>query len=127
MQLHEITNKKTKKKRIGRGGKTGTYSGRGMKGQKSRAGHRMQPVIRQFIKRYHKLPGYRNQSQETARVVNISELNKFPAGANITPTELRKVDKILGQGELKKAIHVKGFIVSATAREKIEKAGGSVE
>lgn len=61
MQLHELRPKhKIKKgKRIGRGGKRGTYSGRGMKGQKSRAGTRFEPIIRGLIKRYPKLRGYR--------------------------------------------------------------------
>ncbi len=123
MQLHELQNKKTKKRRVGRGDKT---SGRGTKGQKSRAGHKMQPVIRQFIKRYHKLRGYRNKSSFSAVVTNVGQLNKFPAGSTITPSEL-EVDKVLGQGEVKKVLHLKGFIVSASAKEKIEKAGGSVE
>jgi large subunit ribosomal protein L15 len=123
MQLHELQNKKTKKKRIGRGDKT---SGRGTKGQKSRAGHKMQPVIRQFIKRYHKLRGYRNKSHSSVMVTNVGQLNKFPAGSTVTPAEI-EVEKILGQGEIAKVIHLKGFIVSASAKEKIEKAGGSVE
>lgn len=64
MQLHELRPKhKIKKgKRIGRGGKRGTYSGRGMKGQKSRAGTRFEPIIRGLIKRYPKLRGYRFKS-----------------------------------------------------------------
>ncbi len=61
MQLHELRpkHKLKKKKRIGRGGKTGTYSGRGVKGQKSRAGAKFEPIIRGLIKRYPKLRGYR--------------------------------------------------------------------
>jgi large subunit ribosomal protein L15 len=61
MQLHEIKPiyKIKKKKRIGRGGKRGTYSGKGIKGQKSRAGTRFEPIIRGLIKRYPKLRGYK--------------------------------------------------------------------
>lgn len=61
MQLHELRpkHKLKKRKRIGRGGKRGTYSGRGVKGQKSRSGRRFAPVIRSLIKRYPKLRGYR--------------------------------------------------------------------
>jgi len=66
MQLHELqpTHKTKTSKRIGRGGKKGTYSGRGMKGQKSRAGARMQPLVRELIKRYPKLRGYRRKAKK---------------------------------------------------------------
>jgi len=65
MQLHELkpTHKLKKRKRIARGGKRGTYSGKGMKGQKSRAGRRLEPVVRGLIKRYPKLRGYRFKSK----------------------------------------------------------------
>ena len=61
MQLHDLKpNYKSKeKKRVGRGGKKGTYSGKGMKGQKSRAGRKLEPPVRGLIKRYHKLRGYK--------------------------------------------------------------------
>ena len=61
MQLHDLkpNNKSKEKKRVGRGGKKGTYSGKGMKGQKSRAGRKLEPPIRGLIKRYHKLRGYK--------------------------------------------------------------------
>lgn len=61
MQLHELKpiHKKKRSKRIGRGGKKGTYAGRGVKGQKSRAGRRLKPLVRELIKRYPKLRGYR--------------------------------------------------------------------
>jgi len=64
MQLHEIqpTHKLKKIKRIGRGGKRGTYSGKGVKGQNSRSGKRLEPVIRGLIKKYPKLRGYRFKS-----------------------------------------------------------------
>ena len=55
MQIHQVkpkTRLKTKK-RVGRGGKKGTYSGRGVKGQKARAGHKLAPAIRGIIKKYH--------------------------------------------------------------------------
>lgn len=65
MQLHELKpNHKLKKtKRVGRGGKRGTYSGHGIKGQKSRAGRKMQPIIRNIIKRYPKLRGHKFKSK----------------------------------------------------------------
>lgn len=65
MQIHQLKpiHKIKKKKRVGRGGKRGTYSGRGLKGQKSRAGRKMQPAIREFIKKFPKLRGYRFKSK----------------------------------------------------------------
>ena len=61
MQINQLSpkHKEKRKKRIGRGGKKGTYSGKGMKGQRSRAGRKMAPIIRELIKRYPKLRGYR--------------------------------------------------------------------
>jgi large subunit ribosomal protein L15 len=60
MQLHEIKGLKNKeKKRVGRGGKRGTYCGRGIKGQKARAGAKIRPALRDFIKKIPKLRGYR--------------------------------------------------------------------
>lgn len=61
MQLHELKpiHKAKKGKRVGRGGKRGTYSGRGQKGQKSRAGRKLKPIVRELIKRYPKLRGYK--------------------------------------------------------------------
>ncbi|MDD4466899.1 MAG: uL15 family ribosomal protein, partial [Candidatus Pacebacteria bacterium] len=88
MQIHElkIKNKAKKKKRVGRGGKRGTYSGRGMKGQKSRAGRKMEPLIRGSIKRYPKLKGYKFKSFKDIVVLNLSVLNKkFNEGEKVTP------------------------------------------
>ena len=60
MQSHQLkpTHKRKKPQRIGRGGKRGTYSGAGIKGQKSRAGAKIRPEIRDFIKKLHKLRGH---------------------------------------------------------------------
>ncbi len=142
MQLHQLKpiHKAKKKKRIGRGGKRGTYSGRGMKGQKSRAGARMQPMIRELIKRYPKLRGYKFSAQGTRpAIINIGTIEKiFCAGESISPKILlekkliRKVKgripdvKILGKGLLEKAVKVEKCEVSNSAKEKIEKAGGTV-
>ena len=92
MQLHQLSpkHKLKKKKRIGRGGKRGTYSGKGIKGQRARAGRKFAPVIRELIKRYPKLRGYRvqNQGKEVA-VINIGDLNKnFKDSEIINPEAL---------------------------------------
>jgi large subunit ribosomal protein L15 len=65
MQLHELKpiHKSKKRKRVGRGGKRGTFAGRGQKGQRSRAGRKMKPVVRELIKRYPKLRGYKFKSK----------------------------------------------------------------
>ena len=143
MQLHHLKpkHKPKKKKRIGRGGKKGTYSGRGIKGQKARAGRKFQPIIRELIKKYPKLRGYRQKSREKFEAeVNLLILEKkFKAGEKITPKILierriiRKIKgkipevKILGKGELNKKLVIEGCMVSENAREKIEKAGGTIK
>ena len=65
MQLYEIKpiHRLKKPKRVGRGGKRGTYSGHGIKGQRSRAGRRFKPIIRELIKKYPKLRGYKFKSK----------------------------------------------------------------
>ena len=146
MSLHEIKpiHKRKTKKRVGRGGKRGTYSGRGQKGQKSRAGHRFQPVIRELIKKYPKLRGYRqklkikNEKLKIA-IVNLDILEKkFNAGEKVTPEILlerrivRKIKgriplvKILGEGKITKVLIIEGCQISKSAKKKIEKAGGTI-
>jgi len=143
MQLHQLKlkHRPKRKKRIGRGGKKGTYSGKGIKGQKSRAGRKFQPIIREIIKKYPKLRGYRLSPREKVEVgVNLSTLEKkFESGAKINPEVLlakkiiRKMKgrmpnvKILGKGELKKRLIIEDCKVSKGAREKIEKAGGEIK
>ena len=142
MQLQEIKpiHKRKKQKRIGRGGKRGTYSGRGIKGQRTRAGRKMAPPIRELIKKYPKLRGYRFKSRkEKPAIINIKDLEKvFKKGDLISPQVLiekrliRKIKgrvpeiKILGQGNLTKKLTIKGCQSSEKAREKIKKAGGRV-
>ncbi|MEK7482592.1 MAG: 50S ribosomal protein L15 [Patescibacteria group bacterium] len=143
MQLHQLkpTHKNKDKKRVGRGGKRGAYSGRGMKGQKSRSGHNMQPVIRELIKRYPKLKGYRRASFAVkALIVNLNQLESaFSANDKVNPKTLLEKGlvsalagkitrvKILASGEIKKPLTIEDCDVSATAKEKIEKAGGVVK
>ncbi len=142
MQLHNIkSNIRLKnKKRIGRGGRRGTYSGKGQKGQKSRAGHRIRPMLRDVIKRIPKKRGYRFKSiKEKPAVVNLEIIEKkFKNGEKITPASLfgagiiKKMNgelpsiKILGGGNITKNVFVVGCAVSASAKEKIEKAGGKI-
>ena len=142
MQLHELRpkHKKKNRKRVGRGGKRGTYSGKGIKGQKARAGASFKPAIRTFVKRYHKLRGYRfKRTGRKPQILNLSILEKkFKSEEKINPQILlerkltRKIKgrvpkiKILGKGEVTKKFVIEDCEVSKVAREKIEKAGGTV-
>ena len=143
MQLHQIKpiHKIKKRKRIGRGGKRGTYSGRGIKGQKARAGRNLQPAIRELIKRYPKLRGYRFRIfEKNIAIINVDILEKkFEAGEIINPKTLlqrhliRKIKgkvpkvKILGKGEITKKLVIQDCEASKSAEKKIEKVGGSVK
>lgn len=142
MQLHHLKSTKNKKrKRIGRGGKRGTYSGRGVKGQKSRSGTNTQPIIRELIKRYPKLRGYRfNPRDIKPAVINLKIIEeKFQTGDKISPETLlerrliRKIKgrvplvKILGKGKLTKKVEVKNCQLSETAGKAIKKAGGTIK
>lgn len=148
MQLHELRpkHKLKQRKRVGRGGKRGTYSGRGMKGQKVRAGRRLKPVIRVLIKRYPKLRGYKFKPRELKlAIVNIETLEKkFPAKGEKTKIKINpqvllekkiihkikgKIPKvkILGKGKLTKALIIEGCQVSKGAKEKIKKVGGTIK
>jgi len=73
MQLHELqpTFPNKDRKRIGRGGKRGTTSGRGQKGQSSRAGHRIRPAERDFIQRLPKLRGVKNKPKLNRKDRNV--------------------------------------------------------
>jgi len=141
MQLQDLKPKHINKsrKRVGRGGKRGTTSGKGTKGQKSRSGRRIRPEARDFIKKIPKLRGYKFKSRFFYAVTNIGDLDKrFNDGDKVSPAILlkykmaSKVDgklpkiKILGDGELKKKLVIEGCKVSSTAKAKIEKAGGTV-
>jgi len=144
MQLHQLRpiHKKKSPKRIGRGGKRGTYSGRGQKGQKSRAGRCLKPIIRELIKRYPKLRGYKFKSKiknQKLKIINLDLLEKkFKSGEKISPQILldKKIIskikgripkiKILGKGKLTKKLIVESCQLSNSAKEKIEKVGGKV-
>ena len=137
------------RKRVGRGlssGK-GRYSGRGIKGQKSRAGsHKMRAGFEggqmPIYMRLGKLRGSTSKDampigpfRTSTAPVNVSALDRFDDGAEVTPEALvekgllknTKTDvKLLGNGELKKKLTVRVHAISATAREKVEQAGGTV-
>jgi large subunit ribosomal protein L15 len=130
------------RKRIGRGPGSGTgeQSGKGVKGQKARTGHHgarlgfeggQMPMQRRFPKK-----GFKNPFREEVHVVNVGALSKrFPSGtvdlatlqgAGMVPRSASNV-KVLGEGDVTNKLTVKASAFSASAREKIEKAGGKVE
>jgi len=143
MQIHELKpkHKNRRKKRVGRGGRKGTYSGHGMKGQKSRAGRKMEPIIRSLIKRYPKLKGYRSfRIDDYFAVVNLEVLEKNTKDGEIINPEnliikglISKVKgkthkvKILGTGKLTKKLVISNCKFSKSAKDAIEKAGGSIK
>jgi len=135
MQLHNLSIQNKKEKRVARGGKRGTTAGRGTKGQKSRSGHRMRPAQRDLLIRIPKLRGYKNKPKSDFNLVlHLSDLAKIK-GDVINRAALkahfgkdfREEIKILDKGEIKKAVNIEGVKISKGAKEKVEKAGGSVK
>ena len=145
MKLHELKPAKgavKAKKRLGRGTATGQgkTAGRGQKGQKSRSGGGVRvgfeggqmPLARRLPKR-----GFKNIFKKQYTEVNVELLNRFENGTEVTAELLKstgavsKIEKdgikILGQGTLEKAVTVKAAKFTASAQEKIEKAGGKAE
>ena len=140
--MHNLrqVHKRPARKRVGRGGKRGTYSGRGIKGQKARAGNRPAPVVRELFKRYPKLRGYRTaKRQRKPQAVSLEAVaKKFSEGQVVSPQTLLEKGlvraikrnapavKIVGSAELATKLSVHGCTLSAGARKSIEKSGGKV-
>lgn len=137
--LHEIkpAHPGKSKKRIGRGGKRGDNSGTGHKGQKSRAGHKMNPALHEMLIRIPKLRGFKNKPLFGKSMgLNIGTIDKKMTDSVISLETLTAAGlirrsqtdiKILGNGEVTKKFTVKGLAVSKSAKEKIEAKGGTVE
>lgn len=142
LTLHTIKpfpHSRKKVKRVGRGlGSTGTYSGRGQKGQKARSGGKKglkMLGMRRIILSTPKLRGFKSFYPKMTAVNVLSLEKKFNDNERVTPKTLlekglvgkmKAAVKILGDGELKKKLIIEGCAVSASAREKIEKAGGKI-
>jgi large subunit ribosomal protein L15 len=144
MRLHNLrprpsSRHRTKRLGCGESSGHGKTSGKGHKGQKARSGGSIRlgfeggqmPLIRRLPKR-----GFNNAAfHKHYAIVNVSDLNGFEAGAVVNEQLLRESNlvrghfagiKILGDGELKHGLKVEADKVSAAAREKIEKAGGTI-
>ena len=131
------------RKRVGRGNGSGygKTAGRGLNGQKSRAGGGKRPGFEggetPLAMRLPKLPGFRNINRVEYLPVNVSRLEeKFEAGDVVDGASLKAkgiikhedaLVKVLGDGDITKALTIKVDMVSASAKAKIEAAGGKVE
>ncbi|HHW18368.1 MAG TPA: 50S ribosomal protein L15 [Firmicutes bacterium] len=145
MELHEIlppapgSVKKAKRKGQGLGSGNGKTAGRGHKGQKARSGGAKGPGFEGGQMRLTmRLPkrGFRNIFGIEYDLVNVGDLDRFEPGAEVGPNELKEAGlvrknsrylKILGEGEINKALTVKAHAFSESARQKIEAAGGKAE
>jgi large subunit ribosomal protein L15 len=139
MQIHELTLSKKRKKgqRVGRGGKRGTYSGRGNKGQKARTNHRLKlKRIGSGLSRHvPKLGGFVSLRIH-AVAVDIKRLEeKFANGELVTPVSLKGKGiiksinnpvKIVGNAEITKKLTIKDCLTTVASKKSIEKAGGKV-
>jgi large subunit ribosomal protein L15 len=143
MKLHHLKpaeGSKRDRRRVGRGRAAGQgkTAGRGTKGWGARHNPKLgfeggqMPLQR----RVPKLKGFRNPTREEFAVVNVERLGaSFEAGAEVTPEALRERGlvrgglpvKVLGRGDLDRALTIRAHAVSSSARAKIEGAGGSVE
>ena len=141
-ELHPSPGSKCKPKRVGRGDGSGhgTYSGRGLKGQKARSGGGVRPGFEggqlPIIKRLPRKRGFTNIFRVGYAEVNVGRLNQFSPQTEVTPELLAQAGlikhkdrpvKILGDGKLEPALSVRVHRFSASAREKIEAAGGTAQ
>ena len=144
MKLHELAPaegavKDSFRKGRGPGSGNGKTAGKGHKGQNARSGGGVRPGFEGGqIPLYRKLPkrGFNNRFAKTYAIINVSDLNSFNDGDVVTLEallEARKVRKaldglkVLGNGEIEKKITVQAKVFSASAKEKIEAAGGKAE
>lgn len=143
MQIHQLTTKKRKaKKTIGRGGKRGTYSGRGNKGQKARSGASIDPLFEggrsSLVERLKKVRGFKSLNAKKA-VVKLEALEKSFKDGDIVSVETllaaKLVDKasvkdgikILTTGQITKKLTISAeLLLSETAKNAIIKAGGKI-
>ncbi|XLQ20299.1 MAG: 50S ribosomal protein L15 [Candidatus Moraniibacteriota bacterium] len=142
MQIHEISTTRKAKKRIGRGGKRGTYSGKGMKGQKSRSGGNVNPLFEggrtTLIQKMKKNRGFKSPHAKNV-VVTLTKLDRIYNDGDVVSRETLSEKKVLrsqtfdngikivATGEITKKLTIDAKVgVTASAKENIEKAGGKV-
>lgn len=142
MNLNELKpkTKRNKHKRIGRGGKRGTTSGRGTKGQRSRSGHRIRPAVRDLMMKIPKSRGFNFKSfGNSFETIDLSLIDKnFNSGEKVTPRTLKGKGlikfkkgslpniKVLDTGKITKKLILENLYVSENAAKKIIDLGGEV-
>lgn len=145
MKLHELApaeGAKKARKRVGRGNGSGhgTYSGRGSKGQKARSGGQVNPRFEggqaPLVLRLPRKRGFTNIFKKQFHLVNLEGLDRFEAGSQVTPETLAEAGlirnarlpvKLLGRGDLSKALKIRVHQWSKSAQQKVEAAGGALE
>ncbi len=146
LRLHDLRpnpGARKQRKRVGRGNASGkgTYSGRGLKGQRSRAGRDYNAVFEggamSMMRTLPRRGGFKNPNRVEYQPINVVELaRRFEPGATVDAAALVQVRllrretqpfKILAGGPIQRPLHLRAERVSAAARAKIEAAGGSVE
>lgn len=141
LKLRRNKGARTTKKRLGRGNGSGlgTYSGRGGNGQTARTGGNIKPGFTggqtPLYRKMPKAKGFNNINTVRYQAVNVSDLNKFEEGTEVNGETLFKHHlirnskapvKILGTGDLSKKLTIKVERVSASARQKITEAKGTI-
>ena len=142
-ELHSPYGARRQHKRVGRGHGSGRMktSGRGQKGQKARTGSKIPAYFEggqnRFSQRMPYLSGFKNPFKKEYIIVNLTDLRGFAANEEVTtetlaahglirPGDVKGMLKVLGNGKLDRALNVKAHKVSASARQQIEAAGGTV-
>jgi len=145
MKLHELSpadGAKKDRKRVGRGNGSGhgTYSGRGIKGQKARSGGQVNPRFEggqvPLVLRLPHKRGFTNIFKQRYHIVNLEGLDRFEDGSEVTPEALAAAGlikdtslpvKLLGRVEISKRLTVRVHGWSQSAQQKVEAAGGAIE
>jgi large subunit ribosomal protein L15 len=145
MQINtlQLKNKRKKRKTIGRGGKKGTYCGKGNKGQKARSGAHVNPLFEggrsTLIDHMKKIRGFKARTAKKATTSLERIEKKFENGEIVDKKSLIKFEiigrleaqngiKIIGKGKITKKLTIdKGIFLSAAAKSAVEKAGGKVK
>lgn len=145
MKLHDLrppegSTKVSKRVGRGHGSGKGKTSGRGMMGQKARSGpgpyRTFEGGQNRLVKRMPFKRGFTNIWRVEYQVINVAQLEAWPSDVEVTPETLlatrlirrkRKPVKILGDGEITRALTIRAHKFSASARQKIEAAGGTIE
>lgn len=143
MQSHQLKTRNTQsRKRVARGGKRGTYSGRGNKGQKARSGGNIDPLFEggrsSLVERLKKVKGFKSPHAKKV-TITLAQLDaKFEDGGEVNiralvrtglldPSRVTRGVKILGTGTLTKKLTIaENILLTASAKEAVEKSGGTL-